>query len=81
MTKIVARRNKAGQIEMLRQPEEPRYLSEGDIRFYRKQYQEFRKPGAVNYYWRDVTDEVAAVLRQTFTAAPTPPAAPQENQQ
>ena len=81
MTKIVARRNKDGQIVMLRKPEEPRYVSEGDVRLYRQQYQEFRKPGAVNYYWRDVTDEVAAVLRQTFTAAPTPPAAPQENQQ
>ena len=75
MTKIVARRNKAGQIEMLRQPEEPRYLSDGDIRFYRRQYQECRKPGVVHYYWRDVTAEVAAVLRQTFAAA-----TPQENE-
>lgn len=73
MTKIVARRNKAGQIEMLRQPEEPRYLSDGDIRFYRRQYQECRKPGAIHYVWRDVTAEVAAVLRQTFVAAPQEP--------
>ena len=70
MTKIVARRNKDGQIVMLTRAEEPRYLSQGDIRFYRKQYQECRKPGAIHYYWRDVTAEVAAVLRQTFTAAP-----------
>ena len=50
MTKIVARRNKDGQIVMLRKPEEPRYVSEGDVRLYRQQYQEYRKPGAVNYY-------------------------------
>ena len=73
MTKIVARRNKDGQIVMLTRAEEPAYLSAGDIRFYRKQYQECHKPGLIHYYWRDVTPEVAAVLRQTFAAtAPAP---------
>ena len=76
MTKIVARRNKDGQIVMLPKPEEPRYVSEGDIRFYRKQYQEYRKPGVVLYYWRDVTNEVAAVVRQT--CAPPAPSVLQE---
>ena len=72
MTKIVARR-KDDQIVMLPKPEETTWPSPGDIRFYRKQYQEYRKLGVVLYYWRDVTDEVAAVLRQTFA-----PPAPQE---
>ena len=72
MTKIVARRNKDGQIVMLRKPEEPRYVSEGDVRLYRQQYQECRKPGAIHYVWRDVTAEVAAVLRQTFVATAEP---------
>ena len=71
MTKIVARRNKDGQIVMLPRSEDPLYLNQGDIRFHRKQYQEYRKPGVVLYYWRDVTNEVAAVVRQTF-APPAP---------
>ncbi len=70
MTKIVARR-KDDQIVMLPKPEETTRPSPGDIRFYRKQYQEYRKPGVVLYYWRDVTNEVAAVVRQTF-APPAP---------
>lgn len=76
MSKIVARRNKDGQIVMLPKPVVSYTLTPGDIRFYRKQYQECRQPGAIHYYWRDVTAEVAAVLRQTFVS----PGAPQEPQ-
>lgn len=73
MTTIVARRNADGKIEMLPRPVVSHDINPGDIRFYRRQYQECRRPGLIHYYWRDVTPEVAAVLRQTFAAtAPAP---------
>jgi hypothetical protein len=73
MSKIVGRRNADGQIVMLPKPVISHDLTPGDIRFYRGQYQECRRPGLIHYYWRDVTAEVAVVLRQTFvTTAPAP---------
>ena len=79
MSKIVARRNKDGRIEMLPRPVGSDDINPGDIRYYRRTYQEFHRPSMLNGYWRDVTAEVAAVLRQTF-AAESPPA-PQETTQ
>ena len=69
--KIVARRSADGQIVMLARPDYTAIPSEGDIRSLRGRYQEFRRPSMLNGYWRDVTAEVAAVLRQTF-APPAP---------
>ena len=68
--KIVARRL-AGQIIMLARPDYPAIPREGDIRSLRGRYQEFHRASMLNGYWRDVTNEVAAVVRQTF-APPAP---------
>ena len=69
--KIVARRNLAGQIIMLARPAYTTIPSEGDIRPLKRRYQEFCQHSTLNGYWRDVTNEVAAVVRQTF-APPAP---------
>ena len=70
MAKIVAKRSADGRIVMLPKPVTSSDLNVGDIRFYRQQYQECRRPGLIYYYWHDVTAEVAAVLRQTFAPPP-----------
>jgi hypothetical protein len=78
MTKIVAKRSADGRIVMLPRPDYTAVPSKGDIRSLRGQYQEFRQPSMLNGYWRDVTAEVAAVLRQTFVADAATVDAPQE---
>ena len=75
--KIVARRDADGQIVMLARPDYTAIPSEGDIRPLKRRYQEFRQHSTLNGYWRDVTNEVAAVVRQTF-APPAPPAAEEQ---
>ena len=75
--KIVARRDADGQIVMLARPAYTTSPNEGDIRPLKRRYQVFCQHDTLSGYWRDVTNEVSTVVRQTF-APPAPPAAAEQ---